>query len=80
MYADPHQCLPPSATARVPVMQYPDGACRRCHHSTSTPATALCQHPQVIGRGAPMPVSVARGRGGPCGLEAWHHEYRRLPR
>ena len=36
-----------------------------------------CQCYEVAGRGAPVPVLLARQRGGSCGLDAWHHTYQR---
>lgn len=70
---------PMPRTGPAAAIVYPDGACSRCAHSrASHDSGAGCVHPQVAGRGGPVPVTVARHqRGGACGIEAWHHDYRR---
>lgn len=64
---------PPRAWSATP--QYPDGACRRCCHSTPGANGLGCACPAVAGRGAPVPVASARQLGGACGIEAQHHQY-----
>ena len=49
---------------------WPDVLPYRCGAVCTHGSAGGCQHPEVAGRGAPVPIGQARAPGGACGPEA----------